>query len=185
MEEVENVKYRLVLPKGLSESDACDFMNELQQSDINGMGDVSFENALEDDNTMGGAWENVLGFLGKMFTFEPLLEFILKLVHPIDFTIEVNIDGKGCQTAVFKGKGSTKRALKELNKQYEDFLKITNANRPQLDVEFKISHITGEDGKSVSTFDAQGLTSHAASKANELYREYLENSQLDIVVSSK
>lgn len=79
MENIENIKFSLVLPEGVSETDACYYRDMLQQSGIAGMGSVSFEIAPMMDNAMGGALENVLGFLGKTITFEPFLEFILKL----------------------------------------------------------------------------------------------------------
>lgn len=185
MENIENIKFRLVLPEGVSETDACYYLDMLQQSNIAGMGSVSFEIATMMDNAMGGALENVLGFLGKTITFEPFLEFILKIVHPILVEIRSTIDEKGRLTVSFKGDASTKRGLKKIIEAYEDFLKISNENKAQFDVEFKISSITGEDEKTVSTFDAQGLTSHSALKAIELHKEFLENCKLEIAVSSK
>lgn len=178
--EDEKIKFRLVLPDGISESDAIYYSNMLQQSDIKGMGNVSFETVSEKDNTMGGALENVLGFLGKMLTFEPLLDFIQKLVHPVKVTITSSIDERGRITETYEGEACTKRALVTLNKEYEKFRIISDGTRPLFDVEFKLSSITDEEGKTVSSFDAQGLTSRSASKANELYKDYL-----DIVVSSR
>ena len=178
--EDEKIKFRLVLPDGISDDDARYYRNMLQQSDIAGRGNVSFETVSEKDNTMGGALENVLVFFGKMLTFEPLLDFIQKLVHPVQVTITSSIDERGRISETYDGKAWTKRALVTLNKEYEKFRNISERNRPLFDVEFKLSSITGEDGKTVSSFDAQGLTSRSASKANELYKDYL-----DIVVSPK
>jgi len=179
----EKIKFRLVLPDGISDSDAVYYRNELQHSDIPGMGNVSFETVPDEDGSMGTRLENVLNFLGTRDIIKTIFDFILKIIHPVDIIITANIDDKGDISTSLKYKITTKRGLKKVNEELEKTIKILNENRPLRDVEFKLSSITGEDGKTVTTFDAQGLNSRAAEKANEVYKEHLDNRhQLDSVV---
>lgn len=176
--EEEKIKFRLVLPEGISRKDAVHYRNMLKHSGIEGMGDVSFETAPDEDGSMGTRLKDVLNFLGTRDIIKSIFDFILKIIHPVDITITANIDDTGGISTSLKYKITTKRGLKKVNEELEKTIKILNENKPLRDVEFKLSSITGEDGKIVTTYDAQGHNSHAAAKVNDLYKEHLLNNNL-------